>query len=166
MWTSLIYTGYRCMIYLVKLNFAVMTYPTNVIIWGSFWSTKVFNTFDIVRTTSQNSEGFFVYHQYLTICLDIGLTAALYRLFLKNCYQTSKAVETKWPLLRSVSKPHRKRLSPDLRSLWLLIRTQSVRWSQLASKRAEHSLPMWLLFLINNICYPCCVLDVLHFHLM
>ena len=73
-----------------------------------------------------------------TIGLVLGPCTALYRLFLKHCTLTNKAVGTIW---RALSKPPYRRLGPDLRPLWLLIGTPSAIKPVLAFSRAEHSLP-------------------------
>ena len=73
-----------------------------------------------------------------TISLVLGPSAALYRPFLKHCTLTNKAVGTIW---RALSKPPQRRQGPDLRPLWLLVGTPSAIRPELASRRAEHSLP-------------------------
>ena len=73
-----------------------------------------------------------------TIGLVLGPSTALYTPFLKHCTLTNKAVETIW---RALSKLHQRRQGPDLRPLWLLVGTPSAIRPQLASRRAEHSLP-------------------------
>ena len=62
----------------------------------------------------------------------------LYRPFLKHCTLTNKAVGTIW---RALSKPPQRWQGPDLRPLWLLVGTPSAIRLELASRRAEHSLP-------------------------
>ena len=74
----------------------------------------------------------------MTIGLVFGPSTALYRPFLKHCTLTNKAVGTIW---RALSKPPQKRQGPDLRPLWLLVGTPSAIRPELASRRAEHSLP-------------------------
>ena len=64
---------------------------------------------------------------------------ALYRFFLKH--YTNKAVGTIW---RDLSKPPQRRQGPDPRRFWLLVATPLVHGPDLASIRAEHSLPWWL----------------------
>ena len=73
-----------------------------------------------------------------TIGLVLGPSTAVYRPFLKHCTLTNKAVETIW---RALSKPPQRRQGPDLCPLWLLIGTPSAIRPELASRRAEHSLP-------------------------
>ena len=67
----------------------------------------------------------------------LGPCTALYRLFLKHCTLTNKAVGTIW---RALSKPPQRRQGPDLRPLWLLVGTPSAIRSELAFSRAEHCL--------------------------
>ena len=55
-----------------------------------------------------------------TIGLVFGPCTALYRPFLKHCTLTNKAV---WTIWRALSKPPQRRQGPDLRPLWLLVRT-------------------------------------------
>ena len=73
-----------------------------------------------------------------TISLVLGPSTALYRPFLKHCTLTNKAVGAIW---RTLSKPPKRRQSPDLRHLWLLVGTRSAIIPELAFSRAEHSLP-------------------------
>ena len=73
-----------------------------------------------------------------TIGLVLCPCTALCRLFLKHCTLTNKAVGTIW---RALSKPPQRRQGPDLRPLWLLVGTPSAIRPELASSRAEHSLP-------------------------
>ena len=68
----------------------------------------------------------------------LGQCTALYRLFLKHCTLTNKAVGTIW---RALSKFPQRRQCPDLRPLWLLVGTPSAIRPELAFSRAEHSLP-------------------------
>ena len=68
-----------------------------------------------------------------TIGLVLGPSTAFYRPFLTN-----KAVGTIW---RALSKPPQRRQGPDLRPLWLLVGTPSAIRRELASRRAEQSLP-------------------------
>ena len=74
-----------------------------------------------------------------TIFLVLGPSTALYRTFLKHCTLTNKAEGTIW---RDLSKPPQRRQGPDPRPLWLLVETPLVPGSELASRRAEHSL-LW-----------------------
>ena len=76
-----------------------------------------------------------------TIGLVLGPSTALYMYipFLKHCTLTNKAVETIW---RALSKPPQRRQGSDLRPLWLLVGTPSAIRPQLASRQAEHSLPI------------------------
>ena len=73
-----------------------------------------------------------------TIGLVLGPCTALYRLFLKHCTLTNKAVGTIW---RALSKPPQRRQGPALRPLWLLVGAPSAIRPELAFSRAEHSLP-------------------------
>ena len=73
-----------------------------------------------------------------TVGLVLGLSTALYRPFLKHCTLTNKAVGTIW---RALSKPPQRRQGPYLRPLWLLVVPPSAIRLELASRRAEHSLP-------------------------
>ena len=73
-----------------------------------------------------------------TIGLVLGPSTTLYGPFLKHCTLTNKAVGTIW---RALSKPPQRRQGPDLRPLWLLVRTPSAIRPELAFSRAEHSLP-------------------------
>ena len=68
-----------------------------------------------------------------TIGLVLGPCTALYRLFLKHCTLTNKAVGTIW---RALSKPPQRRQGPDLRPLWLLVGTPSAIRPELAFSRA------------------------------
>ena len=68
----------------------------------------------------------------------LGPCTALYRLFLKHCTLTNKAVGTIW---RTLSKPPQRRQGSDLRPLWLLVGTPSAIRPKLVFSRAEHSLP-------------------------
>ena len=61
-----------------------------------------------------------------TICLVLGPFTALYRLFLKRCTLTNKAVGT---ILRALSK---RRHGPDPRPLWLLVGTHLTFGPELA----------------------------------
>ena len=63
------------------------------------------------------------------IGLMLGPFIALYRSFLKRCTLTNKAVGTIW---RFLSKPPRRRQSPDPRPLWLLVGTPSAFGPELA----------------------------------
>ena len=54
--------------------------------------------------------------------LVLGPSTALYRPFLKHCTLTNKAVGIIW---QALSKPPQRRQGPDLRPLWLLVRTHS-----------------------------------------
>ena len=72
-----------------------------------------------------------------TICLLPGPSTALYLSFLKHCTLTNKAVGTIW---RDLSKPPQRRQGLDPRPLWLLVGTPLVLGTELASRRAEHSL--------------------------
>ena len=89
------------------------------------------------------------------IGLVLGTSTALYKPFFKQCALTNKAVGTIW---RALSKPRQRRQGPDLRPLWLLVRTPSAIRPGLASRRAEHILPYSdaTIFLIYNIYYLCC----------
>ena len=87
-----------------------------------------------------------------TIGLVLGPCTALYRLFLKHCTLTNKAVGTIW---RALSKP-------PLCPLWLLFGTPSAIRPELAFSRAEHSLPysdvtiyIFMLYYINHLCFTC-----------
>ena len=73
-----------------------------------------------------------------TIGLVLGPSTALYIPFLKHCTLTNKAV---WTIWRALSKPPQRRQGPFLRPLWLLVETPSAIRPELASRRAEHSLP-------------------------
>ena len=73
-----------------------------------------------------------------TTGLVLGPSTALYIPFLMHCTLTNKAVGTIW---RALSKPPQRRQGPDLRPLWLLVGTPSAIRPELASRRAEHSLP-------------------------
>ena len=64
-----------------------------------------------------------------TIGLVLGHFTALYRLFLKRCTLTNKAVGTIW---RALSKPRQRRQGPDPRPLWLLVETPSAFGPELA----------------------------------
>ena len=83
---------------------------------------------------------------------------ALYRLFLKHCSLTNKAVGTIW---RALSKPPQRREGPDLRPLWLYVGTPSVIRTELTLSQAEHSLPYsdvtkyFLLYHIYHLCFTC-----------
>ena len=55
-----------------------------------------------------------------TICLVLGPSTAVYRLFLKHCTLTYKAVGTTW---RAFSKPTQMRQGPERCLLWLLVGT-------------------------------------------
>ena len=68
--------------------------------------------------------------------LVFGPFTALYRLFLKHCTLTNKAVGTIW---RALSKPPQRRQGPDLCPLWLLVGTPLAIRPELAFSRAEHS---------------------------
>ena len=70
--------------------------------------------------------------------LVLGPFTALYRLFLKYCTLTNKAVGT---ICRALSKPPQRRQGPDLCYLWLLVGTPSAIIPELAFSRAEHSRP-------------------------
>ena len=72
------------------------------------------------------------------IGLVLGPCTALFRLFLKHCTLTNKAVGTIW---RALSKPPQRRQGPDLHPLWLLVGIPSAIRPELAFSRAEHSLP-------------------------
>ena len=94
-----------------------------------------------------------------TIGLVLGPCTALYRLFLKHCTLTNKAVGTIW---RALSKPPQRRQGPVLRPLLLLVGTPSVIRPELAFSRAEHSLPysdvtiyIFLLYYIYHLCFTC-----------
>ena len=94
-----------------------------------------------------------------TIDLVLGTSSALYRPFLKHCTLTNKAVGTIW---RTLSKPPQRRQGLDLRSLWLLVGTPSAIRPDLASRRAEYSLPysdvtiyIFLLYNIYHLCFTC-----------
>ena len=88
----------------------------------------------------------------------LGPSTALYRPFLKHCTLTNKADGTIW---RAFSKPPQRRQGPDLRPLWLLVGTPSAIGPELASRRAEHSLPYSdvtiyiLLYNIYHLCFTC-----------
>ena len=73
-----------------------------------------------------------------TVGLVLGLSTALYGPFLKHCTLTNKAVGTIW---RALTKLPQRRQGPDLRPFWLLVGTPSAIRPELASRRAEHSLP-------------------------
>ena len=73
-----------------------------------------------------------------TICLVVGPSTALYRPFLKHCTLINKAMGTIWWTL---SKPPQRRQGPDLLPLWLLVGDSFSHIPELASRRAEHSLP-------------------------
>ena len=73
-----------------------------------------------------------------TIGLVLGPSTALYIPFLKHCTLTNKVVGTIW---RDLSKPPQRRQGPDLRPFSLLVGTPSAIAPELASLRAEHSLP-------------------------
>ena len=73
-----------------------------------------------------------------TIGRVLGPFTSLYRPFLKHSTLTNKAVGTIW---RALSKPPQRRQGPDLRPLWLLVATPTAIRPELASRRAEHSLP-------------------------
>ena len=92
------------------------------------------------------------------IGLVLGLFTALYRPFLKHCTLTNKAVGT---IRRALSKPPQRRQGPNLRPLWLLVGTPSAIGPELASRRAEHSLPYSdvtiyiFLYNIYHLCFTC-----------
>ena len=71
---------------------------------------------------------------------------------------TNKAVGTIW---RALSKPPQRRQIFYLRPLWLLVGTPSAIRPELASRRAEHSLPYldvtiyFLLYIIYHLCFTC-----------
>ena len=73
-----------------------------------------------------------------TIDLLLCPSTAMYRPFLKLCTLTNKAVGT---ILRALSTSPQRRHGPDLRPLWLLVGTPLAIRPELASRRAEHSLP-------------------------
>ena len=73
-----------------------------------------------------------------TIGLVLGPSTALYRPIVKHCTLTNKVVGTTW---RALSKPHQRQQGPTLCPLWLLVGTPSAIRPELASRRAEHSLP-------------------------
>ena len=73
-----------------------------------------------------------------TIGLVFGPSTALHIPFLKHCTLTKKVVGTIW---RALSKPPRRRQGPDLITIWLLVGIPSAIRPELASSRAEHSLP-------------------------
>ena len=94
-----------------------------------------------------------------TIDLVLVPCTALYRLFLKHCTLTNKAVGTIW---RTLSKPPQRRIGHDLRPLWLLVGTTSAIRYEFAFSRAEHSLPysdvtiyIFLLYYIYHLCFTC-----------
>ena len=64
-----------------------------------------------------------------TIGLVLGPFTALYRIFLKRCTLTNKAVGTIW---RALFKPPQRRQGPDLRPVWLLVGTPSAFGPELA----------------------------------
>ena len=68
----------------------------------------------------------------------IGPSTALYIPFLERCTLTNKAVGTIW---QALSKPPQRRQGPDLGPLWLFVGTPSAIRPEIASRRAEHSLP-------------------------
>ena len=95
-----------------------------------------------------------------TIGIVLCLSTALYRPSLKHCILTNKAVGTIW---RALSKPPLRRQGPDIRPLWLLVGTSSFTKPELASRRAEHSLPysdvaIYIYIFIIFITYAVCVL--------
>ena len=73
-----------------------------------------------------------------------------YSVFLKHCTLTNKAVGTIW---RDLSKPPQRRQGPDPRPLWLLVGTPLVLGPELASRRAEHSLLLWMSSYIFDILF-------------
>ena len=90
-----------------------------------------------------------------------GPSKVLYRPFLEHCTLTFKVVGTIW---RALSKPPQRRQGPDLCPLCLLVGTPSAIRPELASRRAEHSLPysditiyiyIYLLFYIYHLCFTC-----------
>ena len=93
-----------------------------------------------------------------TIGLVFGPCTALYIVFLKQFTLTNRAVGTIW---RALSKPPQRRQGPDLRPLWLLVRTPSAIRHELAFSRAEHSLPysdvtiIFLQYYIYHLCLTC-----------
>ena len=97
-----------------------------------------------------------------TIGPVLGPSTALNEPFLKHCTLTNKAVGTIW---RALSKPPQRRQGPDLRPLWLLVGTPSAIRPELASSRAEHSLPNSDVTLyIFAILYLSCMLNVYRFY--
>ena len=73
-----------------------------------------------------------------TIGIVLGPSATLYRPFLERCTLTNNAFGTIW---RALPKPHQRRQRSWFRPLWLLVGTPSAIRPELASRRAEHSLP-------------------------
>ena len=64
--------------------------------------------------------------------------------------------------MTGLSKPHQRRQGPDLSPLLLLVRTPSAIRPELASRRAERSLPylyvaIYFLIYMYNIYYLCCL---------
>ena len=85
-----------------------------------------------------------------TLCVVLGPSTAMYRPFLKHCTLTNKAVGT---ICRTLSKPPQMWQGPDLCPLWFLVSTPSAIRHELASRRAEHSLPYSdvTIFIFDNI---------------
>ena len=98
-----------------------------------------------------------------SIGLVLGPSTALYGPFLKHCTLTNKAVGTIW---RALSKPPQRRQGPDLCPLWLLVGTPSAIKPELASRRAEHSLPYSDLLNKIFITYAVCVSILWHLRLV
>ena len=86
-----------------------------------------------------------------TIGLVLGPGTALYIPFLKHCTLTNMAIGTIW---RALSKPPQRWQGPDLRILWLLVGTPSAIRTELASRRAEHSLPYPDMFYVYQFLWP------------
>ena len=93
-----------------------------------------------------------------TIGIILGPYTAFYRPFLKHYTLTNKAVGNIW---RALSKPPQSWQGPDYRPLWLLVGTPSAIRPELASRRAEHSLPYLdvtiyiFLYNIYHLCFTC-----------
>ena len=75
-----------------------------------------------------------------TIGLVLSPFTALYRLFLKRCTLTNKAVGNIW---RALSKPPQRRQGPNPRPLWLLVGTPSAFGPELAY-RLRVAQPTWI----------------------
>ena len=91
-----------------------------------------------------------------TIGLVLGPSTALYRPLLKHCTLNNKAIRTIW---RVLSKPPQRQQGPDIRPLWLLVGTPSAIRPELASRRAEHSLPYSY---VTIRIYFCCIIFIIY----